>query len=105
MPSVSVSEVPATMLDQVVHGFDREPLENEGLVRNGRRVLNALPFAKESEVAVDLARGWVGIGTWGALIDGIVSDKPQDLSLVPSSGRVMTCINLLLEIAKETLFS
>jgi hypothetical protein len=35
------------------------------VVRIGRRVLNAPPFAKESEVAEDLARGWVGICTWG----------------------------------------
>ena len=41
IPSVSVTECSATMLDQVVNGFDKEPLVNEDLVRIGRRVLSA----------------------------------------------------------------
>jgi hypothetical protein len=43
MRSVSVTECSATMLDQVVNGFDKEPLENEDLVSIGRRVLSASP--------------------------------------------------------------
>lgn len=43
LPSVSVTECSATMLDQVTNGFDKEPLTNEDLVRIGRRVLSALP--------------------------------------------------------------
>lgn len=39
MPSVSVTEISATMIDQVAKGFDQEPLVNEDLVRIGRRVL------------------------------------------------------------------
>jgi hypothetical protein len=41
LPSVSVSECSATMLDQVVNGFEKEPLANEDLVRIGRGVLSA----------------------------------------------------------------
>jgi len=40
LPSVSVSEISATMLDQVANGFDKEPLMNDDLVRIGRRVLS-----------------------------------------------------------------
>jgi len=32
-------DISAVMLDQVVNGFDKEPLENEDMVRIGRRVL------------------------------------------------------------------
>ena len=41
MPSVTVTEISATMIDQVVRGFDKEPLVNDDLVRIGGRVLNA----------------------------------------------------------------
>ena len=43
VPSVSVEEVSAAMLHQVVHGFEteKEPLENEDLVRIGRKALEA----------------------------------------------------------------
>jgi hypothetical protein len=40
MPSVTVTEISATMLDQVVNGFEKEPLMNEDLVRIGQRVLS-----------------------------------------------------------------
>lgn len=40
VPSVSVTECSAAMLDQVAKGFDKEPLENDDLVMIGRRVLN-----------------------------------------------------------------
>jgi hypothetical protein len=43
MRSVSVTECSAAMLDQVVNGFDKEPLENEDLVSIGRRALSASP--------------------------------------------------------------
>jgi len=43
MRSVSVTECSATLIDQVVNGFDKEPLENEDLVSIGRRVLGASP--------------------------------------------------------------
>ena len=43
MRSVSVTECSATLIDQVVNGFDKEPLENEDLVSIGRRVLSASP--------------------------------------------------------------
>lgn len=39
VPSVSVEEVSAAMVHQVVHGFEKEPLENEDLVRIGRKAL------------------------------------------------------------------
>lgn len=39
MPSVTVTEFSAAMIDQVVNGFEKEPLMNEDLVRIGRRVL------------------------------------------------------------------
>jgi len=41
LPSVSVSEISATMLDQVANGFDQESLMNDDLVRIGRRVSSA----------------------------------------------------------------
>lgn len=41
VPSVSVIECSAALLDQVVKGFEREPLKNEDLVRLGRQVLGA----------------------------------------------------------------
>ena len=40
MPSVTVSEISASMIDQVLKGFDKEPLLNENLVRFGRQVLS-----------------------------------------------------------------
>jgi hypothetical protein len=41
VPSVSVSECSTAMLDQVVKGFENEPLANEDLIRIARPVLNA----------------------------------------------------------------
>lgn len=38
---VTVTECSATLLDQIVNGFEKEPLENEDLIRIGRRVLGA----------------------------------------------------------------
>ena len=38
-PSVSVAEVSAAMLHEVIHGFEKEPLENGDLVRIGREAL------------------------------------------------------------------
>ncbi|EXJ77854.1 hypothetical protein A1O3_09013 [Capronia epimyces CBS 606.96] len=43
VPSVTVSEISAAMIDQVAHGFDKEPLMNEDLVSIGRRALSAPP--------------------------------------------------------------
>ena len=39
MGNVDVREVSAAMLHEVVHGFEKEPLENEDLVRIGRQAL------------------------------------------------------------------
>ncbi|KAJ6475255.1 putative nucleoside-diphosphate-sugar epimerase [Mycena vitilis] len=39
IPSVSVPEVAAAMLQQVVDGFEKEPLQNADLVRIGRQAL------------------------------------------------------------------
>jgi hypothetical protein len=36
VPSITVTEIAAAMLDQVVNGFEKEPLRNEDLVRIGR---------------------------------------------------------------------
>ncbi|OAL35032.1 hypothetical protein AYO20_05747 [Fonsecaea nubica] len=40
LPSISVVEIAAAMLDQVVNGFEKDPLMNEDLVRIGQRVLH-----------------------------------------------------------------
>lgn len=39
LPNVSVAEISAAMLHEVVHGFEKEPLGNEDLVRIGREAL------------------------------------------------------------------
>ncbi len=39
LPSVSVAEIAAAMLHEAIHGFEKEPLENEDLVRIGQRAL------------------------------------------------------------------
>ena len=39
LPNVNVSEVSAAMLHEVVHGFEKEPLGNDDLVRIGRLAL------------------------------------------------------------------
>ena len=41
VPKIPVAEVAAAMLDQVVKGFEKEPLMHEDLVRIGRASLNA----------------------------------------------------------------
>jgi hypothetical protein len=39
LPSVSVVEMSAALLDQVLDGFEKDPLTNDDLVRIGRRAL------------------------------------------------------------------
>lgn len=39
LPSVDVKEISAAMLHEVVHGFEKEPLQNDDLVRIGRQAL------------------------------------------------------------------
>ncbi|KIW24019.1 uncharacterized protein PV07_09758 [Cladophialophora immunda] len=39
LPSVTVVDVSAAMLDQVLNGFEKDPLQNQDLVRIGQRVL------------------------------------------------------------------
>ena len=39
LPNVDVREVAAAMLHEVIHGFEKEPLENDDLVRIGREAL------------------------------------------------------------------
>lgn len=39
VPNVDVTEVSAAMLHEVMHGFEKEPLQNDDLVRIGRRAL------------------------------------------------------------------
>ena len=43
VPKVSLSEIAAAMLDQVINGFEKEPLENDDLARIGSRVLSSAP--------------------------------------------------------------
>jgi len=38
VPNISVTEVAAAMLDQVINGFEKEPLMNDDLVRIGRGI-------------------------------------------------------------------
>ena len=40
LPSVSVVDISAGMLDQVVNGFEKDPLMNEDLVRLGKKSLS-----------------------------------------------------------------
>ncbi|KAH6658498.1 hypothetical protein BKA67DRAFT_656687 [Truncatella angustata] len=53
MPSVSVAECSAAMLDQIVHGFDTEPLLNEAMVTIGRRVLSASTRTRTVDLTKD----------------------------------------------------
>lgn len=39
LPIVDVADVAAAMLHEVVHGFEKEPLENDDLVKIGRQAL------------------------------------------------------------------
>jgi hypothetical protein len=39
LPSLEVKEIAATLLDQVVNGFEKETLLNEDLVRIGQKAL------------------------------------------------------------------
>jgi len=39
LPSISVQEVAAAMIDQVVNGFEKDPLLNEDLRRIGAKAL------------------------------------------------------------------
>lgn len=41
VPNVSVVDVAAAMLDQVVNGFEKDPLMNDDLARIGKGVLDA----------------------------------------------------------------
>jgi len=40
LPSVGVVEIAAAMLDQVVNGFEKDPLMNDDLVRIGQKALS-----------------------------------------------------------------
>jgi len=39
LPKIEVSECAAAMIDQVINGFEKEPLDNTDLVRLGRKAL------------------------------------------------------------------
>ena len=39
VPSVSVVDISAAMLSEVLNGFEKDPLTNEDLVRIGQKVL------------------------------------------------------------------
>ncbi len=39
LPNVDVAEISAAMLHEVIHGFEKEPLENDDLVKIGRQAL------------------------------------------------------------------
>ena len=45
-PSIAVEEIAAAMIDQVVRGFEKEPLLNEDLSRIGKQVLQNKAEAK-----------------------------------------------------------
>jgi hypothetical protein len=40
LPAISVVEISAAMLDQVVNGFEKDPLMNQDLVRIGQKALS-----------------------------------------------------------------
>ena len=40
LPSISVVEISAAMLEQVVDGFEKDPLTNDDLVRIGKKALS-----------------------------------------------------------------
>lgn len=42
VPIVDVGEISAAMLHEVMHGFEKEPLENDDLVRIGRQALKTV---------------------------------------------------------------
>lgn len=39
LPSVDVAEISAAMLHEIIHGFEKEPLQNDDLIRIGRQAL------------------------------------------------------------------
>ena len=39
LPKIDVEEISAAMIHEVMHGFEKEPLENADLVRIGREAL------------------------------------------------------------------
>jgi len=39
VPNVAIIEIAAAMLDQVITGFEKEPLQNDDLVRIGRALI------------------------------------------------------------------
>ena len=41
VPNVTVAEISAAMLHEIINGFEKEPLENDDLVRIGRQVLTS----------------------------------------------------------------
>ena len=41
LPNIDVRDVSAAMLHEITHGFEKEPLDNEDLVRIGRQALEA----------------------------------------------------------------
>jgi hypothetical protein len=46
LPNVAVEEISAAMLDQVLRGFEAEPIFNDDLRRIGEKVLRDTPIAK-----------------------------------------------------------
>lgn len=42
VPIADVGEISAAMLHEVMHGFEKEPLENDDLVRIGRQALKTV---------------------------------------------------------------
>lgn len=42
VPNISLTEIAAAMLDQVVNGFEKEPLLNDDLVRIGNKILKSV---------------------------------------------------------------
>lgn len=39
VPIVDVAEISAALLHEVIHGFEKEPLDNDDLIRIGRQAL------------------------------------------------------------------
>ena len=91
------------MLIKLFMDLKKESLENKDLVRIGRRVLNAPAFEKELRSSWRYASS-MGRHLYLGCFGGIVSDTAQDLSLVLSSGRGMTCIEPCIKSYIEAWF-
>ena len=50
VPSVGVAEIAAAMLHEIINGFQKEPLENDDLVRIGRQALAMAEAARPEGV-------------------------------------------------------